>query len=56
MRKGFEESFAPKADVPGCVTRKVSEGTVRFASFVAGETKNCSARVMKPPAMGETVT
>lgn len=55
MRKG-SDGFAPNDEVPGWVTRNVSDGTVRLASWVAGETKNCSDSVMKPPAIGETVT
>jgi hypothetical protein len=55
MRKGLDGS-APNAEAPGWVTRNVRDGTVRLASWVAGETKNCSDSVMKPPAMGETVT
>ncbi len=46
-------------DVPGgfgWLMRNVREGTVRFAPGSAGETKKWSESVMKPPAMGETVT
>ena len=55
MRKGLAGS-APNDEVPGWVTRNVRDGTVRLASWIAGDTKNCSDSVMKPPAMGETVT
>ena len=47
---------AEQVEGPGCVTRKVREGTVRLPVGEAGETKNLSARVMKPPAMGDIVT